>query len=87
MEDRKTEEYGGLLRELLEQKQYTKLRQEVADMNVADVAAVMDEMEDEESLRIFRILLRMYSQTSRSRCSSTSSSLFPIKKHPTSSTT
>ena len=56
MEDRKTEEYGGLLRELLEQKQYTKLRQEVADMNVADVAAVMDEMEDEESLRIFRIL-------------------------------
>ena len=56
MEDRKTEEYGKLLRELLEQKQYTKLRQEVADMNVADVAAVMDEMEDEESLRIFRIL-------------------------------
>ena len=47
MEDRKTEEYGKLLRELLEQKQYTKLRQEVADMNVADVAAVMDEMEDE----------------------------------------
>ena len=56
MEDKKTEEYGKLLRELLEQKQYTRLRQEVADMNVADVAAVMDEMEDEESLRIFRIL-------------------------------
>ena len=56
MEDRNTEDYGKLLRELLEQKQYTKLRQEVADMNVADVAAVMDEMEDEESLRIFRIL-------------------------------
>ena len=55
MEDKKME-YGNLLRELLEQKQYTKLRQEVADMNVADVAAVMDEMEDEESLRIFRIL-------------------------------
>ena len=55
MEDKSTE-YGKLLRELLEQKQYTKLRQEVADMNVADVAAVMDEMEDEESLRIFRIL-------------------------------
>ncbi len=52
MEDRNTEDYGKLLRELLEQKQYTKLRQEVADMNVADVAAVMDEMEDEESLRI-----------------------------------
>ena len=55
MEDKNTE-YRKLLRELLEQKQYTKLRQEVADMNVADVAAVMDEMEDEESLRIFRIL-------------------------------
>ena len=49
MEDRKTD-YGNLLRELLEQKQYTKLRQEVADMNVADVAAVMDEMEDEEDV-------------------------------------
>ena len=32
MEDRKTEEYGKLLRELLEQKQYTKLRQEAADV-------------------------------------------------------
>ena len=32
------------------------LRQEIADMNPADVAAVMDEMEDDESLRIFRIL-------------------------------
>ena len=29
MEDRNTEDYGKLLRELLEQKQYTKLRQEV----------------------------------------------------------
>ena len=55
MED-KTLEYKDTLINLLEQKQYTKLRQEVEDMNAADVAAVMDEMEDEESLRIFRIL-------------------------------
>ena len=49
-------DYEKTLRELLEQKQYTKLRQEISDMNPADVAAVMDEMEDDESLRIFRIL-------------------------------
>ena len=55
MED-KTLEYKDTLIHLLEQKQYTKLRQEVEDMNAADVAAVMDEMEDEESLKIFRIL-------------------------------
>ena len=48
--------YEKTLRELLEQKQYTKLRQEAEDMNAADIAAVMDDMEDEESLRIFRIL-------------------------------
>ena len=55
MED-KTLEYKNTLIDLLEQKQYTKLRQEVEDMNAADVAAVMDDMEDEESLKIFRIL-------------------------------
>ena len=48
--------YEEILRNLLEQKQYTKLRQEAEDMNAADIAAVMDDMEDEESLRIFRIL-------------------------------
>ena len=54
--ENKNIDYEKILRDLLEQKQYTKLRQEIADMNAADVAAVMDEMEDEESLRIFRIL-------------------------------
>ena len=54
--ENKNIDYEKLLRDLLEQKQYTKLRQEIADMNPADVAAVMDEMEDDESLRIFRIL-------------------------------
>ena len=45
-----------VIRELLETKQYTTLRQKVADMNAADVAAVMEEMEEEELLKIFRIL-------------------------------
>lgn len=45
-----------VIRELLETKQYTTLRQKAADMNTADVAAVMEEMEEEELLKIFRIL-------------------------------
>ncbi len=45
-----------VIRELLETKQYTRLRQKVADMNTADVAAIMEEMEEEELLKIFRIL-------------------------------
>ena len=45
-----------VIRELLETKQYTTLRQKVSDMNTADVAAIMEEMEEEELLKIFRIL-------------------------------
>ena len=45
-----------LLRELLDTKQYTKLRQTTAEMNTADIAACMDEMEDEDSLKMFRLL-------------------------------
>ncbi|MBQ2935818.1 MAG: magnesium transporter [Lachnospiraceae bacterium] len=45
-----------VIRELLETKQYTSLRQKIADMNTADIAAVMEEMEEEELLKIFRIL-------------------------------
>ena len=44
------------IRELLEGKQYTRLRQKMADMNDADVAAVLEEMEAEEALKVFRIL-------------------------------
>ena len=78
MED-KTLEYKNTLIDLLEQKQYTKLRQEVEDMNAADVAAVMDDMEDEESLKIFRILPK-----SRSRDSSILSSPCLKKRRPVS---
>lgn len=45
-----------VIRELLETKQYTSLRQKIADMNIADIATVMEEMEEEELLKIFRIL-------------------------------
>jgi len=45
-----------VIRELLETKQYTSLRQKIADMNIADIATIMEEMEEEELLKIFRIL-------------------------------
>lgn len=41
---------------LLDTKQYSRLRKVLADMNEADIAAIMDNMEDSDSLRIFRIL-------------------------------
>lgn len=39
-----------IIRELLETRQYTNLRQKVAEMNTADVAAILEEMEEEELL-------------------------------------
>ena len=52
------EEIKGLeeIRELLETKQYTRLRQKIADMNTADIAVALEELEEEELLKIFRIL-------------------------------
>lgn len=44
------------IRELLETKQYTRLRQKLTELNDADIAAVMEELEEEEILKIFRIL-------------------------------
>ena len=44
------------LNELIETKQYTRLRQELADMNDADIAAFLEQMDDEKMLKIFRIL-------------------------------
>lgn len=46
----------AVIKELLETKQYTKLRQLLADMNSADIAVVMEELPEEELLKIFRIL-------------------------------
>ena len=45
-----------VLQELLSSRQYTKLRQTISEMNTADIADAMSEMEDEESLKMFRIL-------------------------------
>ncbi len=42
--------------ELLNSGQYLKLRQYVTDMNVADIAAYMEEMERDDLLKLFRIL-------------------------------
>ena len=44
------------LLELLDTKQYTKLRQYLSELNHADVAALMEEMEDTPTLKTFRIL-------------------------------
>lgn len=48
--------YFEIIRDLLENRQHTKLRETITDMNTVDIAAVMDEMEDEDSLKMFRIL-------------------------------
>ena len=45
-----------VVKELLETKQYTRLRQKMAEMNTADIAAAMEELEEEDRLKIFRIL-------------------------------
>jgi len=44
------------IKDLLESKQYTRLRQKAAELNEADVAAIMEELEDEEQFKMFRIL-------------------------------
>ena len=44
------------IEELLESKQYTKLRQALSELNEADIAALLEEMEKEDMLKVFRIL-------------------------------
>ena len=53
-EERKEQE--RLLLEYLRNKEYTKLRQIAAEMQTADIAAILDDLEDEEALKIFRLL-------------------------------
>lgn len=45
-----------IVKELLETKQYTRLRQKMADMNIADIAVILEELDEEDLLKIFRIL-------------------------------
>ena len=42
--------------ELVSEKQYTRLRQELDQWNEADIAAILEELSHEERLRVFRIL-------------------------------
>ncbi len=44
------------IKELLKTKQYTTLRQEMAELNDADIAGLMEELEEEDMLKVFRIL-------------------------------
>lgn len=52
-------ERGNDLKELLallENRQYTGIRQFLSDMNDADIAALMEELEEESLLKVYRIL-------------------------------
>ena len=53
-EEKKIEEME--IRDLLEARRYRELRSYLAEMNEVDIASIMDDMEDEDSLRLFRIL-------------------------------
>ncbi len=44
------------LNELIENRQYTRLRQELAEENSADIASFLEQMDKEQMLKIFRIL-------------------------------
>ncbi len=44
------------IRELLDTKQYTRLRQKLSDMNEADIATALEELEEKDQLKVFRIL-------------------------------
>ncbi|MCM1192428.1 MAG: magnesium transporter [Butyrivibrio sp.] len=44
------------LRELLENKQYTGIRQFLSELNDADIAVLMEELEEESLLKVYRIL-------------------------------
>ena len=54
MEERK------VIRELLDSKQYTRLRQMLSELNDADIAALLEEMEEQDMLKVFRILPRIW---------------------------
>lgn len=45
-----------IIKELLETKQYTSLRQKMADMNDADIAACLEELDEAEMMKVFRIM-------------------------------
>lgn len=50
------EEGLEVLREYLDKKQYVKMREWMSELNVADIAVMIEELEEEEMLKVFRIL-------------------------------
>lgn len=50
------EEGLEILKEYLDKKQYVKMREWMSELNVADIAAMIEELEEEEMLKVFRIL-------------------------------
>ncbi|MCR4739034.1 MAG: magnesium transporter [Lachnospiraceae bacterium] len=44
------------IRELIDTRQYTKLRSELMEWNEADIAAIIEELPNEDKIKIFRIL-------------------------------
>lgn len=44
------------IKELLENKQYTSLRQALTELNDADIAVILENLEEEDRLKVFRIL-------------------------------
>ena len=44
------------IKELLESKQYTTLRQTLSEMNEADIATAFEDLEEAEQSKLFRIL-------------------------------
>lgn len=52
------EELKGIeeLKEYLDTKQYTKLRQYLSELNDADIAGLMEELEQEDMFKVFRIM-------------------------------
>lgn len=49
-------EFREELETLLKNKEYAALRARMKEMNTADIADILDDMEDEDSLKMFRIL-------------------------------
>lgn len=54
--DERLEELYTTMTQFLDQKQYVKLREWLRDLNVADIAAMMEELDEEVQLKMFRIL-------------------------------
>ena len=54
--DERLEELYTTLNDYLDQKQYVKLREWLRDLNVADISAMMEELDEELQLKTFRIL-------------------------------